>query len=247
MVLIAADQRDCTNCIVRVVNSATGALRCTVAGQDPILHTDGEVLARLNATGVWDAKTGVPITPWLRHRPYGKIESIDLSPDGRELLTASAETVLVWRLPEIEFTPDDLLSLSRFLALRAVDSTGNLSTIQTEPKETLLSTTVEAIRSKIPQAPLPVVARMEPRQQEKDWQRLKSRYPDFFTPSKERTANWHRLEALRLMNAQPEAALAHLNWLTNYTTPSEEDARLRQNIASHAAPLSNAQAAKANR
>jgi hypothetical protein len=111
----------------------------------------------------------------------------------------------------------------------------------------MLSTTVEAIQKKVPQAPLPPLVQMKPREMERDWDYLQRRYPNIFTPSKERTANWHRLEALRLMNTQPEAALKHLNWLTNYATPTEADVRLRQNCTDHAVQLSNVKAGKANK
>src|SRR5262249_26133585 len=71
---------------------------------------------------VWDAATGEPVIPMLRHAT--SVHRAFFTPDGRRLLTTSTDgMVRVWALIMASQTPTEELLLAQFLAGRQVDDT----------------------------------------------------------------------------------------------------------------------------
>jgi predicted Zn-dependent protease len=70
---------------------------------------------------VWDAATGQPITPPLKHTDF--VYSAEFSPDGRRILTASGDTTArVWDLPTDARPAADLRRLAQYLAGYRIDA-----------------------------------------------------------------------------------------------------------------------------
>src|SRR5439155_16042063 len=72
---------------------------------------------------VWDAASGEPVTPPFEHRAV--VERACFSPDGRRLVTTSADGVVsVWRLPRTDRAPDEEVRWAQSLAGQWIDDTG---------------------------------------------------------------------------------------------------------------------------
>jgi hypothetical protein len=70
---------------------------------------------------VWDAATGQPITPPLKHN--GRVRHAVFSPDGRRVVTAGYDdgTARVWDLPTDSRPAVDLRRLAQWLAGSRID------------------------------------------------------------------------------------------------------------------------------
>ena len=49
-----------------------------------------------NTGRVWDAATGDPLTPALRHRGWGQVRYAAFSPDSKQVITSSRDMAWVW-------------------------------------------------------------------------------------------------------------------------------------------------------
>jgi WD40 repeat protein len=96
---------------------------------------------------VWDAGTGQPLSPPLRHER--EVTGASLSPDGRRVLTASNDkTARVWDVSAEEMDLQDLLLLTQVLSGLRIDGTGGSASadIQEASWRQLLQRHPEAFR-----------------------------------------------------------------------------------------------------
>ena len=94
---------------------------------------------------VWDAGTGEPVTPPLKHSE--SVHHASFSPDGRRVVTVCNDRAArVWEVSPDERPVDDLVLLAQLLASQRVDPTGALETIDTETLHVIWDT----LRSKYP-------------------------------------------------------------------------------------------------
>jgi tetratricopeptide (TPR) repeat protein len=102
------------------------------------------VIASDNTARVWDATTGEPISPPLRHGDT--VHQVWFSPDGQRLLTASADgTARVWNVPN-NASSDDLILLAEVTAGRTYNTSG---AFVTQKPETLYAA-LQNLRTKYP-------------------------------------------------------------------------------------------------
>src|SRR5262249_50198174 len=75
------------------------------------------VTSSVDNTGrVWDAATGDPLTPALRHRGWGRVRGAAFSPAGDRVGTARADgTAGVWELGRQDWPAEDLERLAELL------------------------------------------------------------------------------------------------------------------------------------
>jgi tetratricopeptide (TPR) repeat protein len=80
---------------------------------------------------VWEASTGQPLSPPLKHQ--GPVNDAAFSPDGRWVVTASQDgTARVWDVAPDERPKEDLLRLVQVLAGHRLDPTGAFAPLTTE-------------------------------------------------------------------------------------------------------------------
>src|SRR5262249_42907725 len=70
---------------------------------------------------VWDAASGEPVTPPVRHD--GELYCASFSPDGRRIVTTARDgSARVWEVPRSDWTTPDLLLLSQLLSGERADA-----------------------------------------------------------------------------------------------------------------------------
>src|SRR5262249_41030245 len=100
-------------------------------------HQAGRLLltSGMDQARVWDAATGEPVTPVLRH-DGGRGDSADGSPavfsaDGRQVLTSVRGVVRAWDVDDEGRPAEDSLLLAGVLSGRQIDETGGYVSVDT--------------------------------------------------------------------------------------------------------------------
>src|SRR5262249_35183701 len=138
---------------------------------------------------VWDAATGEPVTPPLRHS--GGTPSVAFSPDDRRLIVAAWGSVSVWDLAPDGRPPEDLATLARALAGHRIDAGGGL-----------LPDVSESPGAADGLQPHPTL------------EAVRSRYPDDVRLPVEEVLSWHRTAADECERSGLWIGAAlHLGWL----------------------------------
>ena len=87
---------------------------------------------------VWDATTGQPITPLLKHENGGDCPWAAFSPDGRRVITvvggpySTGSSSRIWDLGGDELLSGDLILIGQLLCGSQVDASGGLSPIESD-------------------------------------------------------------------------------------------------------------------
>ncbi len=98
-----------------------------------------------NTARVWDAATGQPLSPPLKHE--ANVYRAEFSPDGQRVVTASHDdTARVWDIPSDDRDTGDLMLLAYLLSGSRVETSGAL--VPLTPKE--FRDAWRALREKLP-------------------------------------------------------------------------------------------------
>ena len=126
---------------IQVVDAQTGAdvLPALRLGAASTLTANWSLDDRLivarnddNLVRVWDAETGEPVTPLLRHGSYVIVANLIAN---NRLVTLSRPNLLrAWDLTETPLAPDVLADYARLISGRRLSSSGVMVTYQDLPK-----------------------------------------------------------------------------------------------------------------
>jgi len=188
---------------------------------------------------VWDARTGLLLTPPLKHG--NTVMSASFSTDNRWVVTASADkTARVWSASSGDpLTPSlhhlDLVKRARFLPdnrhLVTSEGLGAFSTwpleVEAKPMEDVV-----ALADLLSGGGVTGMERRHSLKKESSasiWRRLRTLYPVDFTTTPTQVATWHEFEAEEADRQQQWAAVVfHLERLLSFRP---KDARLMERIA----------------
>jgi WD40 repeat protein/tetratricopeptide (TPR) repeat protein len=162
---------------------------------------------------VWDARSGQPLTPPLRHA-FG-VEMASFSADGRYVLTLCAGSAQVWEaVTGLPVTPPLLSGTQVSWAAFTPDSrrvlTASASTVRTwdlspDPRAVEDLVRLAQVLSRHRMSDSGTIISLEANELQKEWQVLRSKYPEEFRHDSPDMPSWHRQEVEDALSSRPQS------------------------------------------
>jgi WD40 repeat protein/tetratricopeptide (TPR) repeat protein len=161
---------------------------------------------------VWDARSGQPLTPPLRHA-FG-VDMASFSADGRYVLTLSAGSAQVWEaVTGLPVTPPLLSGKQVSWAAFTPDSrrvlTASASTVRTwelspDPRPVDDLVRLAQVLSRHRMSDSGTIISLAANDLQKEWQALRSKYPEEFRHDCPDMPSWHRQEVEDALSSRPQ-------------------------------------------